>query len=437
MWHKKNLWVLCNDNGPQRISLPIANYYDPKPISTDGFVSFPPKNYVDKLQKELDRLMSKGCFIFNGTVVMKQNRSSEYLKSMEGSGGVTIHLNSSCLDEFLILNKTSSDLLDSYHDSFPATGHDNKPSSTKARKGVIYEPNDSQSSSFPSGKQNRPREYTESMENGGDMTFHPDISRLDATTTASTELSDLLKSYHDSFPAIDHGNRPSSTRARKGVVYEPQIVSQEGIDSNVEGTSSSMERTDENIEKENSFPDKTCVCCLNNALKLGTINGSDDDCSKCCDTMQNGNNTSNSASGESDIAEAVNVSAENLTAQDTSLQTSSSSVKQDGRNSSSLDNTATSVTPFSRYRKPLLTLDAANGSSDNSNLLSRSRSLGTDLNRTGYVIPIVLVTLAVLMVIVFTVFFYKKHSEFWTQTYLRYYRYNKLMDIPLHDMYDV
>jgi hypothetical protein len=365
MWHEKNLWVLCNANGPENFSLPTENYYDPKPISTDEFASFSHKNYVDKLQEELDRLMLKGCFIFNGTLAMKQKRSREYLKSMDGSGGVAMRINTSCLDELLNLNKMSSDLLTSYHDTSPAIGHDDRPSNIRARKGVIYEANDPQSSSLPSGNQNRPREYTENMEEVGGMTLHPDLSRLDATSTASTELPDLLRLYHESFPSIDHGNRPSSTKARKGAVHEPQIQPQEGVHPNVEGTSSSMETNYENIEKENNFPDKTCVCCLNNALKLGTINGSDDDCTKCCDTMQTGKNTSDSVSSESDTAEEVNMTATDLTAQKSSLQNSSSSEKQDGRNSSSLDNTATSATPLSRNRKSLFTLDDANGSSDN------------------------------------------------------------------------
>jgi hypothetical protein len=53
---------------------------------------------------------------------------------------------------------------------------------------------------------------------------------------------------------------------------------------------------------------------LNNALKLGIINGSNDDCSKCCDFIQTGKNTSDSVSSESDTAEAVNVSAADVIA---------------------------------------------------------------------------------------------------------------------------
>jgi hypothetical protein len=160
----------------------------------------------------------------------------------------------------LILNKTLSDLLKSYRDNFLAIDHSNTSAKSKAQKGVIYEPNDPQSSSLPSGRRYTPREYTESMEDGGGITLHPDKSSLAATSTPSTELSDLLKSYYESFPDIDHGNRPSRTKARKGVVYEPQIVPQEGIDPNVEETSSSVERAGENAEKNNNFPNSTCVC---------------------------------------------------------------------------------------------------------------------------------------------------------------------------------
>jgi hypothetical protein len=424
MWPKEILLVLCHDNGPQRFSLPVANYHDPKPINTDVFASFSTDNGIEKLQKEIDQLISKGCSIFNGTVVMKQNRSSEYLESTEGSGGVTLRPNISCLNEFLILNKTLSDLLKSYRDNFLAIDHGNTPSKSKAQKGVVYEPNDPQSSSLPSGRQNIPHEYTESMEDGGDITFHLDKSHLAATSTPSTPLSNVLKLYHESFPDIDHGNRPSRIKARKGVVYEPQIVPQGGVDSNVEGTSSSVERTDENLEKNNNFPSNTCNCCLNNALKLAIINGSDDDCSKCCDTMQNDKNTSDSVSGVSDTAQAVNVSAADLRAQDSSI-----SVKQDGYNSTSLDNTV------SEYRQPLLRVDGANSSPEKLNLLFQSPVLGKDLNTTSLVISIVLVALTVLVVILFAVFFYKKHSEFWKWTHLRYYGYNKQMDIHFDDMY--
>jgi hypothetical protein len=95
-----------------------------------------------------------------------------------------------------------------------------------------------------------------------------------------------------------------------------------------------VERTDKNVEKKNNFPDKTCDCCLNNALKLGIINGSDDDCSEYCDTMQTCKNTSDSVSSESDTAEAVNVSAADLTAEDSSI-----SVKQDGQYNYFIDST--------------------------------------------------------------------------------------------------
>jgi hypothetical protein len=142
---------------------------------------------------------------------------------------------------------------------------------------------------------------------------------------------------------IEYGNRPSSTKGQKEVIYEPRIVLQKGVDLDTKGNNSSVERTDKNAEKNNNFPDRTCDCCLNNSLKLGIIIRSDDDCSKCCDTMQTCKNTSDSVSSESDTTEAVNMSAADLTAED-----SSRSVKQDGHNSSSLDNTTTSVTPLSR-----------------------------------------------------------------------------------------
>jgi hypothetical protein len=108
---------------------------------------------------------------------------------------------------------------------------------------------------------------------------------------------------------------------------------------------------------------------------------------------------------ESDKAEAVNMLTADLTAQGSSLENTSSSVKQNGQNFSSLDNTAISVTSLSRYRMSLFTMDVTNGSPENLNYWSQSPSLCKDLNRRGYVIPVVLVTLTVLVVLVFTVFF--------------------------------
>jgi hypothetical protein len=352
MWHKENLLVLCNDNSPQSSSLPSG----------------------------------------------KQNTPREYTESMEDGGGMTPHPDIILLDATPTTSTELRNLLKSYHESFPDIDHGNRPSSTKARKGVIYKPYEPQSNSLPSGKQNTPREYTESLEDGGGMTPHPDKSHLDATPTPSTELPNLLKSYHESFPDIDHGNRPSRRKARKGVVYEAQIVPQEEVDSYVQGISSSLERTDEHIEKKKNFRDKTCVCCLNNALKSGTINGSEDDCSKCCDTMQNGRNTYDSVSSGSDTAEAVNVSAADLTAQGGSRQNSSSSVTQDRHNSTSLDNTATSTTPLSGHRKPSFTPDAANGSPENLKLLSPSPVPSKDSNGSGYVTVVISVPLLIFII---------------------------------------
>jgi hypothetical protein len=50
---------------------------------------------------------------------------------------------------------------------------------------------------------------------------------------------------------------------------------------------------------------------------------------------------------------------------------------------------------------------------------------------------VVLVTLAVLAAVVLTVFFFKKHSEFWIWTHFRYYRHNNEMDIHIDDMHDI
>jgi hypothetical protein len=456
-WHKENLLVLCNDNNPQSFSLPIASYHEPKPVITDASASISPRNDIEKLQKEIDQLTTKeGCSIFIDAVVTNKNISSEHLESMEAGGGVTIRPNISCRDEFLILNKTLSDLLTKYRDSFPAIshdnrtsntkvhkvvidepkdiqssslpsgkqnttpeytenmeddggmtlnpeiilldatsnfneelsdlsksyyeivpaiGHDNRPSSTKAQKGVIYEQNGPRSSRLPSGKQNTPRDDSESMEDGGGMTLEIDMMLLDATSNSSTELSDLSKYYYEIVPAIGQENRPSNTKSRRGVEYEPQIVPQEGVDLNVLRTSSNLDRTDENIGNENTFR-------LNKTSKLAIIKRSDDDYSEFWDTIQIGKDTSDSVSSECDTVEALNDLPQNI------------------------------------------------------NLLSQSPPLSKDSNTRNHIIGVVLVASAALVVIVFAVFLYKKYSEFWKWSHLRYYGYNTRMDNLLDDMYD-
>jgi hypothetical protein len=71
-----------------------------------------------------------------------------------------------------------------------------------------------------------------------------------------------------------------------------------------------VEHKDESIEKYN-----------NNYL--GIRNGCDDNCSKCCDTMQNGKSTFDSESTENDTPQAVKVLCADLMALDSSLQNSS------------------------------------------------------------------------------------------------------------------
>jgi predicted PurR-regulated permease PerM len=82
-----------------------------------------------------------------------------------------------------------------------------------------------------------------------------------------------------------------------------------------------------------------------------------------------------------------------------------------------------------------MTLDADNDLAEKFG--ARSPSFRKDFNTTDYVMSVVLMTLAVLAAVVFTVFFYKKHSEFWKWTYFRYYRHNNQMDIHLDDMHNI
>jgi hypothetical protein len=98
--------------------------------------------------------------------------------------------------------------------------------------------------------------------------------------------------------------------AYKGFIHEPKVVPYKAVDSNIEGTRSSVKQKDERIEK-------------NNNNSLGIRNRHDDDCSKCCDTMHNGKSTFKSVSIENDTPQAVKVLYADLTARDTSLQNSS------------------------------------------------------------------------------------------------------------------
>jgi hypothetical protein len=71
-----------------------------------------------------------------------------------------------------------------------------------------------------------------------------------------------------------------------------------------------VENKDESIEK-------------NNNNSLGIRNGSDNDCSKCCDTLQNGKSTFHSLSIENATPQAVKVLSADITARDSSLKNSS------------------------------------------------------------------------------------------------------------------
>jgi hypothetical protein len=56
---------------------------------------------------------------------------------------------------------------------------------------------------------------------------------------------------------------------------------------------------------------------------------------------------------------------------------------------------------------------------ENLNLPSQSPAHDKDLNRTDYVIPVVLVILAVPLFVVLAVVFYKKSLEFWERRHYR------------------
>lgn len=284
----------------------------------------------------------------------------------------------------------------------------------------------------------RSRESIVHMEGGGGVTLQ-DISRLDASSVPDSESLNPSSSFNDSFPVADHDNRSSSIVPRKGVAYKPKIVPRKGVDSGTEENSSSMsgssiESTGDNTEN-NYFLDKKCVCCLNGTFNVGDKNNSDKNCWKCCGIVKDGRNTSFSVSSMSNVTESVNVlpadspaSAVNLTSQDSTLQNTSDSVKLDKHKSSSLNRTDAAITPPARNKKPPFTLDALNDLP--ANLSSQSLSHSTDFSRTDYVIPVVLVIMAIPLVIVLALFLYKKGSEFWER---RHYR---RMDFLVDGMYN-
>jgi hypothetical protein len=243
---------------------------------------------------------------------------------------------------------------------------------------------------------------------------------LDSKEGTDSLSEHVLKLDNETFVDIDHDNRSTRIGDRKGVVHEPEIVPQQDVYSNTEGHGSSVESADENTEQNDHFPDKICVCCLNNTL--GIRNGSDDDCKKCCDAMQTGNNASDSVGNET-------YAAANQIDQDSSLKNGFSSVKQDGHDCSSLDNISTSVTPLSRNR---MQLDVTNCS----NLLLEPPSVDKDLNSTGYVI-LVVATLTVLVLVVSAILLYKKRSNFqkWTPRHIT--DNNKYMVIELINMHEI
>ena len=287
---------------------------------------------------------------------------------------------------------------------------------------------------------NRSHESIVRMEGGGDVTLHRDNSRIDASSVPDRELLNSSSSFNDSFSDADHDNRSSSIVPRKGVSYKPKIVARKGVDSGTEENSSSMsgssiESTDDNTEKNNGFLDKKCVCCFNSNLNVGNRNNSDDNCRKCCGTVNDGRNTSFSVSRISNVTEPVKVlpadspaSAVNLTSQDSTWQNTSDSIKLDKNKSSSLNRTAAAIIPPARNKKPLFTLDAVNDSP--ANLSSQSVSHSKDFSRTDYVIPVVLVIMTVPLVIVLALFLYRKGSEFWER---RHYR---RMDFLIDGMYN-
>ena len=275
---------------------------------------------------------------------------------------------------------------------------------------------------------------------GGGVTLHQDISRLDVSSVPDNELLNPSISFNDSFSVVDHDNRSSSIVPRKGVTYKPKIVPRKGVDPGTEensssGSGSSIESADDNTEKNNDFLDKKCVCCSSGTFNIGNSNNSDKNCQKCCGIVKDGRNTSFSLSSMSNVTEPVNVlpadspaSAVNLTSQDSTLQNTSDSVKLDKHKSSSLNRTAAAIIPPAKNKKPQFTLDAV--SDLPANLSSQSVSHSTDFSRTDYVIPLVLVIMTIPLVVVLALFLYKKVSEFWER---RHYR---RMDFLIDGMYN-
>jgi hypothetical protein len=270
------------------------------------------------------------------------------------------------------------------------------------------------------------------MEGGGGVTLYHD-KRPDAGPAVS--VPDLLS---DSITVADHDNRSSGVVPRKGVTYrKPKIVPRKGVgtEGNSSGVSkSSIESSDENMEQNSDVLSKECICCLNNTSSVSIGNETDKNCTKCCNIMKNGRNTSSTVRNISNATVVVNQlptnsakpSAANFANHGSTWKNTSDSAAQD--NTSSLNSTATSALTPARNKKPLFTLDAADDLAANLSLQSPSHN--KSLNRTDYVIPVVFVILAVPLIIVLAVFLYKKGSEFWER---RHYR---RMDFLIDGMYN-
>jgi hypothetical protein len=353
LWNKENVWILCNEDGPQSYSLPTGNSNAQKPKYSELSALFiSEKNTTDQMKPNGDTVVSS-------TSITEKNGSHENIVHMEGGGGVTIY---------------------------------------------------------------------------------PDISHLPASSVPGRELLNSSSSFNDSFSVADHDNRSSSIVPRKGVTYsKSKIVARKGVVSGTEENSSimsgsSMEGID-NTEKETDFLDKKCVCCSSNTSDVGTWNNIDSNCRPCCYLVKGGRSTLISVSTLSNVTEPVSLLpadsaalAVNLTSQGSTSQSTSHSVRLDKQKSTSVNSTAASTVPPARKKKPVFTLDAVNDLPVNSS--SQSLSHAKDVSKTDYVIPVVLVIMAVPLVIVLALFLYKKGSEFWER---RHYR---RMDFLIDGMYN-
>jgi hypothetical protein len=286
--------------------------------------SFSSENDAKNLAMEFQKIVMEKFPFLRAANVKEHNRATERLESKEANSGL------------------SEELLESYHDSFPDFEHYKRISNIMARKGVVYEPEvvpqevvDTNIEGFrhPEGYVHDPKPTS------------TDVSAPLASDCDEIELQEEPRLFElEDFPifgdVVAMEEIPYSD-----FVYELGFPSGEDVESRTEVYSANVESTVGTFEKNINFPDTNCVDCLKNPS--GIRNGSNVSHNKCCDTVQSGKVTSESVSNDSYVFSAY------VTAGDSHLKIGSSSLQQEGHNSSSLNNKSATSTLLSLHTLPM------------------------------------------------------------------------------------